>query len=121
MIDPSAVASIIVSLIAASSAFASQRSAARAANVNTVTASRVEMEREAYQRARDFDVATMKRQDEEIAELLGNVVALKKENQEYRRDVQELRKENRELSTRLSKCEKHLRQTEEKNPPKEIP
>lgn len=121
MMDPSAVASIIVSMIAASSAYASQRSAARAANVNTVTASRVEMEREAYQRARDFDVATMKRQDEEIAELLGDVVTLKKENQELRKENREIKKENRDLSERLTKCERHLRQAEDKQPPKEIP
>ena len=69
--DPINVGSIIVGLIAAVSAYASQRAASKASIVNTTVESRIQMENEAYERARAFDTETIRRQDEEIKELRG--------------------------------------------------
>jgi hypothetical protein len=63
------IATIIVALIAAAGAWASQRTAARAARENTIVGGRVDMEKEAYDRARAFDTETIKRQDAELEEL----------------------------------------------------
>lgn len=82
--DATNIATIFVATIAALSAYASQRAAARAAVLNTSTTSRVDMEREAYERARKFDIDTIERQDREIAELRG-------ENEELRGQVLALR------------------------------
>lgn len=72
-----AIVSIAVAVIAALSAYASQRAAARASTINTTTTSRVDMEKEAYERARTYDTETIRRQDEEILELREEVRALK--------------------------------------------
>lgn len=61
--------SILVALIAALGAWAAQRSASRTAQINTSVSGRLEAEREAYQRARAFDIQTIERQNEEIKEL----------------------------------------------------
>lgn len=63
------IGSVLVALIAALSAWASQRSAQKANRINTSTSGRLEAERGAYERARAFDVQTIDRQDAEIAEL----------------------------------------------------
>lgn len=63
------VVSVSVALIAALAAWASQRSAAKASTLNTLTVTAVDREKEAYERARAFDTETIRRQDEEIAEL----------------------------------------------------
>lgn len=84
--DPASVASIIVALIALASAYASQRASSKAAvvaaNASVSTASinaRVDMETEAYQRARAFDTETIRRQAVEIDELSVEVLALRAE------------------------------------------
>lgn len=82
--DPVEIASIIVAGIAAISAFASQKAAAKASEKNTITTSRVDMEKEAYDRARAYDTETIRRQDEEIQEL-------RSENQSLREEVNVLR------------------------------
>ena len=70
---------ILVAVIAALSAYASQRAAAKATTLNTSTTSRVDMEKEAYDRARKFDIETIERQDAEIAELRADKAALLRE------------------------------------------
>lgn len=84
-------AGVIVSLGSAASAFASQRAASKASVVNTRTVA----EEEAYSRARKMDVETIKRQDDEIAEL--------------RDENKNLQTQIRDLSERLSKCERSLK------------
>lgn len=79
------VASIIVAIIAALSAYASQRSAERATATNANVTSRVEMEKEAYERARSYDTETIRRQDEELDEL-------REDNKKLRAEVEALRK-----------------------------
>lgn len=67
--DPVNIATIIVALIAAAGAWASQRAASKASTQNTVVGGRVDMEKEAYDRARAFDTETITRQNHEIEEL----------------------------------------------------
>jgi len=103
--DPAVIASIIVGIIAAGSAYASQRAASRAANINTREISRVDMEKEAYERARKFDTETINRQDIE---------------------AEELRKENEELQVKIRALIQHIIQLEQAKgyypgyPPKKI-
>lgn len=104
--------SLVVALIAAGSAYASQRAAAKASTINTTTTSRVDMEKEAYQRARTFDTETIRRQDEEITELRQENVALKSEVREVRteaeaskREASELREDVRKLTNRVGQLE----------------
>ncbi len=66
--SPVDIALIVVTLITGVSAFASARAAAKASTINTEHVSRVDMEKEAYGRARTYDTETIKRQDDEIAE-----------------------------------------------------
>lgn len=67
------IGSIIIAVIAALGAWASQRAAANASKVG----SRMDAEKEAYERARKFDMDTIKRQDEEIKELRDELDRLK--------------------------------------------
>lgn len=93
-----AIASILVAAVAAFGAWASQRAAARASQLNTMTTSRVDMEREAYDRARAFDTETIRRQDLEIEELRAQI---------HRQDleIEDLRARNREQATRIFRLE----------------
>jgi hypothetical protein len=93
-----AIGSVIVALVAAFGAWASQRAAARASQLNTMTTSRVDMEREAYDRARAFDTETIRRQDTEIEELRAQI---------HRQDleIEDLRARNREQATRIFRLE----------------
>lgn len=63
------IVSIIVAAVAALSAYASQRAAARASIVNTNTLTQADALKESYERARKFDTETIERQDREIDEL----------------------------------------------------
>lgn len=110
--DAVQVASIIVGAIAAASAYASQRAAARASTINTNTSSRVEMEKDAYDRARKFDTDTITRQDVEIDELRAEIrevrgqnSALRTDNDALRRDNLDLRRDNEELRKRIARLE----------------
>lgn len=78
--EPATAASVIVAIIAAASAYASQRAAAKATVINTKTTTEADSLREAYERARRFDVETIQRQDAEILELRGEVAALTASN-----------------------------------------
>lgn len=59
---PTEIVSIAVAAIAAGGAWASQRASSKAATVST----RMDAEKEAYERARAFDLQTIERQQEEI-------------------------------------------------------
>lgn len=106
--DWGSVITITVAVIAAASAYASQRAASRASTMNTKTVSRVDMEKEAYERARKFDIETIKRQDEEILELRADnqqlhekIDVARAEARAARREVREVRIENEKLRTEL--------------------
>lgn len=59
---PTEVVTITVAAIAAGGAWAAQRAASKA----TVVSTRMDAEKEAYERARQFDLDTINRQQEEI-------------------------------------------------------
>lgn len=88
--DATNVASLIVALIAAVTAIASQRSAARASTVNARTAA----EEEAYNRARKMDIETIDR--------------LIAENKELREREKELQEQVDILKWRISRLERGL-------------
>lgn len=67
--DLTNLASLGVAIIAAGAAIATQRSASRATVKNTEVSSRTDAEKEAYVRAREFDIETIERQGKEIVEL----------------------------------------------------
>lgn len=58
-----------VASIASFAAYWSNRSANRATTTNTQIGGRLDAEKEAYERARQFDLETIKRQDTELREL----------------------------------------------------
>lgn len=93
--DVTNAVSVAVAAIAAVAAYASQRASSRASVLNNSTTSRVDMEREAYLRARQYDTETIRRQDSELDDL--------------RAENQMLRLEIRDLRTRMSKLERLLR------------
>jgi TolA-binding protein len=63
------IASIAVSLVAALGAWLSARESRKASTTNATASGRVEMEKEAYERARALDVATIERQAKRLKEL----------------------------------------------------
>lgn len=100
--------SVLVAILAAGAAYASQRSAAKASVMNTQTVTAVDREKEAYERARAFDTETIRRQDEELAELREDnrklhdrVTVAEAEAREARRESQEVRAENLKLRNAL--------------------
>lgn len=113
--DATQVASIIVAGVAAAAAYASQRAAAKASTTNVSATTRVDMEKDAYERARKYDTDTITRQDAEIDELraeitavrLGNA-ALRDDNNKLRSDNEQLRFDNEDLRRRITKLEEEL-------------
>lgn len=74
--DATNVASIIVAAVAALAAWASARASSKASTVRTTSDNRTEMEKDAYSRARAFDLETIARQDKELTELRARVQEL---------------------------------------------
>lgn len=77
--DPINIGSLAVAVIAALSAWATSRAAGKAARDSTSIGGRLDAEKEAYERARAFDMDTIERQDREIAELRSENESLKAE------------------------------------------
>jgi peptidoglycan hydrolase CwlO-like protein len=88
------VSSIIVSLIALVSGWLAARASAKASTTNVVTSSRVEMEKEAYERARKLDTETIQRQDQELEELYQKVDTQSNDIQQLHHANNELRRDN---------------------------
>lgn len=72
-----AIATVIAAIIAAFAAIATQRSAAAAAVRNQSVSSRTDIEKEAFERAKDFYTDTIDRQGANIHELETDVANLK--------------------------------------------
>lgn len=85
------IATIVVALIAAAGAWASQRAAAKAAVQNTVVGGRVNMENEAYERARAFDTETIARQNHEIEELRKDSAELRKQHEACATEIYDMK------------------------------
>lgn len=104
--DATLVATVLVAVVAGLFAYASQRSASKASKlntqatvINTETTSRVDMEKEAYQRARKFDLETIARQDIELVQLRARVVELESREETLEREVERLKRGQRNLRT----------------------
>lgn len=105
--DPSflaATASIIVGAVAAISGFAAQRSASRANVKSTEINTQASALDRAYERARDFDLETIRRQDEEIDELRAtntsqshSIRKLRENDRKQSKEIRELNERNEEL------------------------
>lgn len=84
------VGSVVVALIAAFGAWAAQRAAAKASTINTAVSGRLEAERGAYERARDFDIQTIERQQAEIAELRAKEIELRATNERLNEEIRKI-------------------------------
>jgi TolA-binding protein len=85
--DPVAAASVLVSIVAAASAYASQRSANKASTKNTSVSLEAKRLEQAYERARKFDMKTIERQDQLIRDLTAKVEHLEERNDELEAQV----------------------------------
>lgn len=94
---------VFVAIIAALGAWASARSSARASRINTEVSGRLEAEKGAYERARIFDTETIRRQDEEIAEL-------RNDNDRLRRELAQVKRRLRRLEDISPDIERILRE-----------
>lgn len=115
--DAGQVITLVVAIVAAGSAYASQRAASRASTMNVNTTSRVDMEKEAYERARAFDTETIVRQDKEIEELRVDnrnlhekVAVARAEAREARNDARQAQALNERLRERILLLERELHQ-----------
>lgn len=86
-------AGIAISLITALGAWASSRASSRASTANSKT----EAEKEAYDRARKMDVATIERQDAELEEIREQNRLLREQNDHLNADVKRIDADNRSL------------------------
>lgn len=114
-------AGVVVALIGVISAWLSGRSARAAAKYNadaSMASNKAQAETEAYQRARNMDLKTIQRQDEEIEEIRINseklrekVRTLIQDNERLRTDNQRLHDDNDALRRRVSRLEQQLGET----------
>ena len=91
---PIDIGSIIVAVVAALGAWASQRAAAKATTFNTAVTTRLDAEKEAYERARAFDIETINRQEKELE-------SLRKENDRLRSIIEDLQNDNSKVHEEL--------------------
>lgn len=115
--DPGSIAAIIVSVVAAYGAYASQKAAAKAAKANAESTGRMKMEDEAYDRAREYDTETIERQGREIAELRAEKDQLKEDVKGLKQDNETLHDENRELKRKVEQLEAQMRHPSRIHPP----
>jgi chromosome segregation ATPase len=104
-------AGIVIAGIGVISAWLAGRAAQNAAKYSA----RTEAETEAYNRARNMDLKTIERQDEEIEEIRKNnedlrqkVRTLMQDNQRLRQEVEEERQDKEALRRRVSHLEEQL-------------
>jgi len=95
---PNGGAGILVALISMLSSLATQKASSRASRIEKRESGRLAMENEAYIRARNFDIETIKRQAQMLSEL--------------RIDIDTCRDETRELRSQLKACEEALKNPE---------
>lgn len=119
-VDPGTIIAVVISFIAAGSAYASQRASSKASTLNTQTTSRVDMEKDAYNRALVYDTDTIDRQDKEIKEVRDenrivteSVKVLGKENERLREENISLRASNTALTAQVSSLMQRVEYLEE--------
>lgn len=89
LLDPANLPTIITAVVGAIGMFGAHRTASRASRKNAKEAAEIE----AYARARAMDVRTIERQNEEIADLLGDNIKLRKRDREQLAEIDKLRTE----------------------------
>lgn len=94
--DSGSIAAIIVAVIALVSAYASQRSASKASTHNVQIETRVDMERDAYLRARKLDTESIARLDIENEEL-------RKQRDLDKREIENLKEKVRNLESEVAR------------------
>jgi hypothetical protein len=99
---------IIVAIIAALGAWVAQRAAAKSSNINTSVTGRLDLEKDAYERARNFDTETMRRQNEEI-------IKLRAESLKFDEDMAEIKGRLADLQKLLETSERKLNEFLEAN------
>ena len=103
-----AVATIIAAIIAAFAAIATQRSAAAAAVRNQSMSSRTDIEKEAFERAKDFYTDTIDRQGAEIHELEEDVAELKAKVRTLEQELATERQRNQKNTTQVGRLQEQL-------------
>lgn len=88
-----AIATVIAALIAGLAGWATARTSAKSEVRRQETASRTDIEKEAFQRAKDFYTDTIDRQAKQIDELEDDVDGLKKRATEADTEIGRLRQE----------------------------
>lgn len=114
--DPVNIATVLVAVVAALGAWASARAASRAQKYNadaTVKTAKETAELEAYNRARQMDLQTIKRQDEEFDELRARHDILKARVAELEKDNETLHKENARMRRQLAALEEKKETSDE--------
>ena len=107
---------IIVAAISVLSALLSGRSARKAAKYDAdaeITNSRTLAETEAYNRARQMDIQTITRQDNEIDEIREQNRKLRVRVRELQNDNDDLREQNRGLTQRIARLERYQEENSE--------
>jgi TolA-binding protein len=100
------IASVIISAITALGVWLSARESRKATTTNTTASSRTEMEKEAYERARALDVATIERQAQRLREL-------EEEADETEMELKQLHTANANLEDRSDRLSSENRQLRE--------
>lgn len=100
------IVSIVISVVAALGAWLSARESRKANTTNTTVSGRVEMEKEAYERARTYDKDTIERQNKEIREL-------REELEDTEIELRQLHHANAQLDERNERLEDANRKTRE--------
>jgi len=104
-----AIATLIATFITAGAAWATQKSAAKAAVMNQSTASRTDIEKEAFSRAEAFYKGAMDRQDAEIARQDKEINECHAENRALKVEVDGLKTRVKTLEDELETARRALR------------
>lgn len=99
-IEPS-IATMFVAFVAAVSGFAAQKASVKATTHAADESSRVLMEKEAYERARHFDIETITRQSDQITRQAEEIDGLRTEVDELHEKVRVLMTQVRQLESGL--------------------
>lgn len=106
-IDPLNIGAILIAVLTALGSWASHRSSAKASVINAKAAAEVD----AYNRARDMLLGTIKLQDEEFTELNAKHAALKKRVGELEKENDDLHADNAKFRRRIAALERKQEDT----------
>lgn len=114
--DLSSLIEIVPALVAALAAYAAGRSSSKVTRANAQDNNRVEMEKEAYDRARRFDTETITRQDAEMAELRAEMATVKAEATTVLLENRQVMVKNQKLERRVQTLTNRVNRLEEALP-----